>query len=213
MSKLNIRPFATIAAAASLVSIALLGFAMAEEPAKPGKHPSEPRYLSGTYGFSVTQACARAPFLPSPEKGFDPVTKQRLVDGEFSNGIGTGVMRFERGGIATIENGLITEISATLTSAGQTPASVGTRFGCVGTYTLSNDNKIAVSLSCETFPPPPGLRVITEPVEFEGFLSSTRTINLGTYKSALQSITVYDGTTPVQQRQRICLQTLNLDRI
>ena len=70
-----------------------------------------------------------------------------------------------------------------------------------------------MSLSCETAPPAAGLRVIIAPVNFEGFLSSNRTLNLGTYQRDLQTVTVYSGTTAVQQRERICLQTLNVDRL
>ncbi len=213
MSNSHNRPYARAAAvAASLLSLALVGFAMADDHGNHG-NPSEPRYLTGTYGFSLTQTCARTAFLPPPANGFDPVTKQLRVNGEFVNGFGSGVLKFERGGIATIENALITEITATQTSVGQTPVSAGTRFGCAGTYTLGNDNKLNVSLSCETAPPAAGLRVIIAPVNFEGFLSSNRTLNLGTYQRDLQTVTVYSGTTAVQQRERICLQTLNVDRL
>ena len=209
-----IKPYKWAAAAASLLLIALVGStAMAHDHAKRADHPSEPRFLSGTYGFSLTQTCARTAFLPPPANGFDPVTKQLLVNGEFVNGFGSGVLKFERSGIATIENALITEISASQTSAGQTPVSAGTRFSCAGTYTLGNDNKLNVSLTCDAAPPQAGLRVVIDPVKFEGFLSNHRTLNLGTFKRELQTVTVYSGNTALQQRQRICLQTLNLDRI
>ncbi len=211
MSKTNIRLRGRTTAAAILLStFVLTGIAVAKEESKTNEHPSVPRTLHGAYGFSLSQTCVRTPFQAPPASGFDPVTKQLKVNGEFVSGFGSGVLRFERNGIAKIENALITEITAGQTSAGQTPVSPGTKFGCAGNYHVQPDGKLTVVLSCEAAPPAPGLRVIIEPVEFEGFVGNGRSINLGTFKRDLSEVTVYNGTAAIQQRQRICLQSLNL---
>ncbi len=214
MSKINIGSRASAAVAgALLLSAALAGIAIAKEQPKGNAQPSAARILHGAYGFSLSQTCVRTPFQAPPASGFNPATKQLNVNGEFVSGFGSGVLRFERNGVATIENALITEISASQTSAGQSPVSPGTKFGCAGNYNVQPDGKLTVVLSCEATPPAPGLRVIIEPVEFEGFVGAGRSINLGTFKRDLSEVTVYSGATAVQQRQRICLQSLNLDKL
>lgn len=214
MSKANIGSRTSAAVAGVLLlSSALVGIAMAKEQPKNNAQPSAPRTLHGAYGFSLSQTCVRTPFQAPPASGFDPATKQLIVGGEFVSGFGSGVLRFERNGVARIENALITEISASQTAAGQSPVSPGTKFGCSGNYHVQPDGKLTVVLSCETAPPAAGLRVIIEPVEFEGFVGAGRSINLGTFKRDLSEVTVYSGTTAVQQRQRICLQNLNLDQL
>lgn len=214
MSKTNIRLRGRTAAAVILLSaLALAGIAVAKEEPKTNAHPSVPRTLHGAYGFSLSQTCVRTPFQAPPASGFDPVTKQLKVDGEFVSGFGSGVLRFERNGIAKIENALITEISASQTAAGKSPVSPGTNFGCSGNYHVQPTGKLTVVLSCEAAPPAAGLRVVIEPVEFEGFVGNGRSINLGTFKRDLSEVTVYSGTTAIQQRQRICLQSLNLDQL
>jgi hypothetical protein len=150
--------------------------------------------------------------MAPPAQGIDPATKQMRVNGEFVSGYGTGTLKFNRNGTVTMEDALITEISSGQTAAGQLPVSVGTKFGCEGNYTLHADGKLNVLLVCETVPPQAGLRVLIQPVEFEGFAGNGRSINLGTYKRDIHTVTVYSGSTPVQQRQRMCLQTLNLDK-
>ena len=211
MSHIAFRP--RLVAVATLALLSLGGAAGAQQAAFSPDHAPVPRFLTGSFGFSLAQTCARTPFLPPPAAGIDPTTKQFLVNGEFVNGYGSGTLKFNRDGTVAMEDALITEVTASQVSAGQTPVSAGTRFGCQGTYTLQPDGKLTVRFVCETAPPAAGLRVLIQPIEFEGFVTNGgRAINLGTYKRDIHTVTVYSGTTPVQQRQRICLQSLNLDR-
>lgn len=200
-------------AVAALALLSLGGVVAAQQAPQSYDHAPVPRFLVGSYGFSMAQTCARTPFMAPPATGIDPATKQMLVNGEFVSGYGNGTLKFNRDGTVAMENALITEITASQVSAGQTPVSAGTQFGCQGTYQVQADGKLTVRLVCETVPPAAGLRVLIQPIEFEGFVSNGgRAINLGTYKRDIHTVTVYSGTTPVQQRQRICLQSLNLDR-
>jgi hypothetical protein len=197
-------------AACALLSFAGLG--IAQQPKHTDGSSPAPRFLNGTYGFSLTQTCVRTPFTPPPAQGIDPTTKQLRVNGEFVSGYGSGTLTFDRNGTVRLENGLITEISAAQIAVNQTPVTAGTQFGCDGDYTLQSDGKLNLVMVCETAPPQPGLRVVLEPIVFEGFVGRDRSINLGTYKRDIHTVTVLSGNTPVQQRQRMCLQSLNLDK-
>lgn len=211
MSHILLRPRSVALAAAMLLSLA--GAVSAQQATFAGAYASTPRTLSGAYGFSMTQTCVRTPFMAPPANGIDATTKQMLVNGEFVSGFGNGTLRFKRDGSVAMEDALITEITAGQTAAGQSPVSAGTRFGCQGTYQIQPDGKLSLRMVCETAPPAAGIRVLIQPVEFEGFVAGGgQIVNLGTYKRDIHTVTVYSGATPVQQRQRMCLQSLNLDR-
>jgi hypothetical protein len=200
----------------ALAVVAVAALASATCAAQEGQGDSARQGLArlhGAYGFSLSQSCVRTPFQAPPAAGFDPATKQLLVNGEFVSGFGSGVLRFSGDGVATLEDGLITEVTASQVSASQTPVSPGTRFECAGRYRLPGEGKVAITLTCEAAVPTPGLRVVIDPVEFEGFLGIGRTLNLTTVKRDLHTVTVYNGTTPLQQRQRTCLQSLTLNKL
>jgi len=196
-----------------MMPFVLAGSVVAQEPAQDTASLHGPSTLQGSYGFSLTQSCVRTPFQAPPASGFDPATKQLRVAGEFVSGFGAGILRFAKDGIVTLEDGLITEIAASQVSSAQTPVSPGTKFECVGRYQIQPSRKISLSMSCEVAVPQPGLRVVIEPVVFEGFVGSTRTMNLNTTKRDIHTVTVWNGGTALQQRERICLQSLNLDRL
>ena len=195
---------------ATLVILAATGSAAQEGQGSTQAHGAAA--LHGAYGFSLSQSCVRTPFQAPPAAGFDPATKQLLVNGEFVSGFGSGVLRFGRDGVATLEEGLITEITSSQVASAQTPVSPGTRFECVGRHSVSAGNRVAVKLTCEAAAPP-GLRVVIDPVEFEGFVGAGRTLNLNTVKRDLHTVTVYSGATALQQRQRVCLQSLTLNKL
>ena len=201
-----------LAAAAAIAALTIAGQGLAQQSKVDAAHAAAPRALSGTYGFSLSQTCVRTPFAAPGTQGIDPVTKQLKVDGEFVSGFGTGAFEFDKNGTVQLKNGLITEISAAQTAAGRSPVTPGTQFSCDGDYTLAADGKLELVMVCETLPPGPGLRVLLEPIVFEGFVGNGRAINLGTYKRDIHTVTVYAGGNPVQQRQRMCLQSLSLDK-
>ncbi|MES2671325.1 MAG: hypothetical protein V4673_13035 [Pseudomonadota bacterium] len=208
MYKANFHPrnLAIVAVAAA----ALLSFAsVAQQTSHAEDHSPTPRFLNGTFGFSLTQTCVRTPFLDPAIVGIDPATKQMRVDGEFVNVYGTGTMKFNRNGTVQIPNGFITEISAALTAANQSPVSVGGEFSCEGDYTIKPDGKLNVVLVCETPTPLPNVRVFIQPILLEGFVSPDRSITLGTYRRDIHSITVFTDGTPTLERERMCLSSFN----
>jgi len=172
------------------------------------------RSLRGAYGFSLTQSCVRTPFQPAPATGFDPTTQQLLVDGELVSGFGTGKLRFAKDGVVTLEDGHLTEITANQLSAGSKPVSSGTRFNCKGNYSVQPGGKLSVSLSCDVVVPQPGPSVVLRPLKFEGFVGEDkRSINLSTVTPEVHTVTVSNAGVILQQRERICLQSMILDKL
>ena len=172
------------------------------------------RSLRGSYGFSLSQSCVRAPFQVPPAAGFDPTTRQLLVDAELVSGFGTGQLKFAKDGVVTLEDGHLTEITANLLSAGSKPVSDGTRFSCKGSYSAQPGSKLSVSLSCNVVVPQPGPTVTLQPLNFEGFVAEGgRSINLSTVKPEVHTVTVSNAGVVLQQRERICLQSMILDKL
>jgi hypothetical protein len=175
---------------------------------------AESRPLKGSYGFSLTQSCVRTPFQTPPAAGFDPVTHQLLVDGEVINSAGLGVLRFLRDGQVTVEDGFLSELTTSPVSAGQTPVSAGTRFICTGSHTQAAGGKVTVSLSCTVVGTPPGQTVTLNPLNFAGFVGQDRqSINLTSAQNEVHTVTISVGGTVVKQRERICLQSMKLDKL
>ena len=175
---------------------------------------AESRALKGSYGFSLTQSCVRTPFQTPPVAGFDPVTHQLLVDGEVINSAGLGVLRFLRDGGVSVEDGFLTELSTAAVSAGQTPVSTGTKFVCTGSHGQAAGGKMTLSLSCTVVGTPPGQTVTLNPLNFEGFVGQDRqSITLTSAQNEVHSVTVSVGGTVVKQRERICLQSMKLDKL
>lgn len=175
---------------------------------------ADTRSLHGEYGFTTTQTCVRTPFQRPPAAGIDVNTRQLLVNGEAINAVGLGVLRFAKDGTVGIEGGVLTEVALNQLSAGQAPLSVGTQFTCSGNYVAQPDNRLSVTLACNVVTPQPGLSVALAPFEFEGFVGrGRRSINLSSVKASLQTVTVSVGGNPVQQRHRLCVQSLSGDKL
>jgi len=170
--------------------------------------------LRGDYGFTLTQACVRTPFQRPPAAGFDSATHQLLVNAEAISAIGAGIMRFAKDGGVTVEDAAVSEVQLNQIAAGQVPVAPKTEFDCTGSYVLQPQNKIAVTLSCNAHVSQPGVTVTVAPFEFVGFLNHRgRVTSLSSVEGNLQTVTVAAGGQPVQQRQRICAQSLVLDKL
>jgi hypothetical protein len=179
---------------------------------QPGE--AEGRTLNGAYGFSLTQSCVRTPFQTPPAAGFDPVTHQLLVDGEVINSAGLGVLRFLREGQVTVEDGSLAELTTSAVLPGQTPVSTPTKFVCTGTHAQAGGGKLTVSLSCTVLGTPPGQTVTLNPLNFAGFVNRDRqSINLTSAQNEVHTVTISAGGTVVRQRERICLQSMKLDKL
>jgi hypothetical protein len=160
---------------------------------------------SGDYRVVINQTCVRTPFQAPPAAGFDPATRQLLVEGESLTAIGSGLLRFARDGSVTLLDGVQTEVSLDQVAAGNTPVTPPAKFSCAGNYSVWY-RKVSLSLSCEV-PVQPGVKVTVGPQKFEGYFDrSRRSINLTNITGGIQTITVAVDGVPVQQRQRICTQ-------
>jgi hypothetical protein len=204
---------AGVAIVSMLMPVALPTSAFAGDDLEQSSQSSA-RFLRGAYGFSLSQSCVRAPFQPPPAAAFDPTTRQLLVDAELVSGFGAGQLKFAKDGVVTLEDGHLTEITANQLSAGSKPVSDGTRFSCTGSYSVQPGSKVGVSLSCNVVVPQPGPKVTLEPLNFEGFIAADRgSINLSTVKPEVHTVTVSNGGVVLQQRERICLQSMVLDKL
>ena len=171
-------------------------------------------FLSGEYGFTTLQNCVRTPFLPAAVSGFDPNTHQLLVNGEVAEAVGSGVMQFAKDGTVTVTAGG-TEVQENQISAGQTPVVPGTEYTCSGTYAVEPTNEVTVTLpSCVVKTNSPGVTVTVGPLEFEGYVGKDRrSINLSLLKANIQTVAVSVAGNVVQKRERICIQSLSLDKL
>lgn len=173
------------------------------------------RDLSGDYGFTTLQSCVRTPFQTPPAAGFDPETRQLLVDGEAAQAIGSGVMHFgENGKVSASVLG--TELSVDQTAAGQTPAAAGIEYNCSGSYMLQSGNRVSVIFpSCTVNTGNPKVKVTVGPLQIQGYVGiGQRSINLSLVNGSLQTVSVADTSgNLLQQRQRICIQSFALDKV
>jgi hypothetical protein len=170
--------------------------------------------LAGDYGFTTTLTCVRTPFQRPPAAGFDPSTHRLLVDGEVINAVGSGIMRFAKDGAVSIEDGVLTEILANQISAGQIPVAPRTEFTCSGSYIVQPTSRVAATLSCNALVDQPGVSVTLAPFEFEGFVGrGKRSISLSSVTGSTQTVSVSVARDVVEQRERICIQSLTLDKL
>ena len=158
------------------------------------------------YNVVIDQTCVRTPFGPPPATGFDPGTKALLLPSEPLTATGTGVLRFQDGGVVTLENGLQTEVSMTQTGVGQIPVTPPAAFRCEGTYTVDGRD-LALTLTCEVPTGNPNVKISVGPQNFEGQISlNGHSIDLTNIAGDIQTISVLVSDFPVQERQRICTQ-------
>ncbi|MGH8760648.1 MAG: hypothetical protein ACREVW_14240 [Burkholderiales bacterium] len=181
--------------------------------AQAGDRVAEP--LRGEYGFTTQQNCVRTPFLPPGVSGFDPSTLQLLVDGEVAEAVGSGVMHFRKNGSVTVAAGG-TDVLENQISTGQMPVVPGTEYTCSGTYAVApNKQQVTVTFPlCVVKTNSPGVTVTVGPLEFEGYVGTKRrAINLSMLNGNIQTVTIAVGGSVVEQRERICTQTLTLDKL
>lgn len=170
--------------------------------------------LRGDYGFTTQQNCVRTPFLPPAVSGFDPSTLELLVDGEVAEAVGSGVMHFSRNGSVTVAAGG-TEVLENQISTGQTPVVPRTDYTCSGTYAVAPNSQVRVTFPlCVVKTNNPGVTVTVGPLEFEGYVGTKRrAINLSMLDGNIQTVAIAVGGNVVQQRERICIQNLTLDKL
>jgi hypothetical protein len=169
----------------------------------------DPRPLNGEYRVVITSSCVRTPYQPPPAAGFNPTTKQLLVEGETLTALGSGLLRFALDGTVQVLEGVQTEVSLDQYAAGKTPVAPPVEFTCTGTYTRQG-RKISMNLPCNIKVPNPGVSVTLGPQQFEGYLSrNLQTVNVTNIAGGIQTITVSVNGNPTQQRQRICTQQMS----
>jgi len=162
--------------------------------------------ISGDYRVVITQTCVRTPYQPPPAAGFDPNTRQLLMDGEMLTAIGSGLMRFAEDGTVQVLEGVQTEMSLDQLAPGKSPIAPPAQFTCSGNYTIQ-DRKVAFSLSCDVVVPQPGVKVTVGPQNFEGYIDRRkRSLNLTNITGGIQTVAVSIAGTPMQERHRICTQ-------
>lgn len=172
------------------------------------------RTLHGEYGLVTTQSCVRTPFHDPSTPGIDPATGQLLLDSEAVATVGTGTISFERDGSLMLSDGVMTELSHTVVSAGATPIPAPSKVNCPGHYSVNSNNEITMSMSCDVAPPQAGVSVVLEPLNFQGHVSRSREhIQLADVPGDLQKVSVLIGNTVVQQRERVCVMTGALTRL
>lgn len=198
-------------------SMVLLGMAALVQPAIAGERliaALTPQSLAGDYGFTTLQSCVRTPYQVPPAAGFDPTTHALLVPGEAAEGIGSGVMSFERDG--TVKASVLgAELSVNQLAVGQKPANVGVSYSCEGSYALLPDNGIEVNLPSCLIATADSTQVVTVgPLDFKGYVGiGVRSVNLSLIDGIVQKLTVADTSGNVQvARERICIQSLSLSR-
>jgi len=75
-------------------------------------------------------------------------------------------------------------------------------------------NKLSMSLACDVKQAAPVVKVALGPLNLEGYLGiSPLFIDMVNIGSDIQTITVSVNGNPVQQRQRICNQSISLTRV
>jgi hypothetical protein len=190
------------------VSGVLVGGIAAAQKAKLGK--PQANQLSGKYGMALSQVCVLAPVGPPPATGFEAKTGRLLADAETVSAVSHGLMRFEASGATSIE-GVLTEIFHEKVKAGDSPVTAGHKYGCRGSYKLDDGGTLAVELACEVEPPKPDMTITLKPFHLTGYVGRNREdLNLTAAEGNVQTLEVAVGGRVVQQRERICNQSLSL---
>lgn len=171
--------------------------------------------INGIYGLTTLQNCVRTPFLPPQSQGIDPVTRKLLIDGEAAVAVGSGTMQFLRDG-RVLTSVLGSELAQSGLVAGVAPSSTGIRYQCTGTYKVKPDQSITVDFpSCTVSAANPNVVVTVAPLTLQGHVAAGRLgMQLTLVDGGLQTVAVSDPTGRVlQARQRLCVQTMSLDRL
>lgn len=190
--------------AALLAAVASTGIAYAGD-----KDEDESRPINGDYQVVIASSCVRTAYQPAPASGFDPNTRQLVLEGQMLTALGSGLMRFDEDGTVQLLDGSQTEVSLDQTAVGRTPVAPPAQFTCSGKYTRQG-HKVALTLSCDIKVPDPGVKVTLGPQDFVGYIGRGRqSISMVNIAGGIQTISVSVGGMFVQQRQRICTQQVS----
>jgi hypothetical protein len=184
--------------------------------ADAGSAGSSPKstILSGGYGMTLSQVCVLTPIQPPPSSGFDPETGQLLTEGEIVSAVSSGVLRFAENGTATIEEGRLSEIFHNNTQPGDLPVVAGNEYTCAGSYVVDAAGRLLMDLTCDVKSSDPGITITLQPFKLEGFASHARqNVELSAIAGNIQTLQISAGGTVVQQRERICLQSLSASKL
>lgn len=180
-----------------------------------GLAAARPGLVSGVYGLTTMQNCVRTPFLPPQSQGIDPVTRKLLMDGEAAVAVGSGTMHFLPDG-RVLTSVLGSELAQSGLVTGVAPSTTGIRYQCAGTYKVKADQSVTVSFpSCTVSAANPNVVVTVAPLTLQGHVAAGRLgMQLTLVDGGLQTVAVSDPTGRVlQARQRLCVQTMSLDRL
>jgi hypothetical protein len=170
--------------------------------------------LNGDYGMTLSQTCVLTPIQSPPSSGFDPGTGQLLTEGEIVSAVSSGVIRFAENGTATIEEGRLSEVFHNNTQPGDLPVVAGNEYTCEGSYVLDVAGRLSMDLTCNVKSSNPGITITLKPFKLEGFASRARqNVELSAIAGNIQILEISAGGTVVQQRERICLQSLSASKL
>jgi hypothetical protein len=137
-----------------------------------------------------------------------------LTDGEIASAQSSAIVRFDKDGLMTIEEGRLTEIFQNNLRPGDVPVVANNEYFCEGPYKLNAAGRLSVELVCEVKSQQPGVEITIKPFKLEGFVSRTREyVNLTALEGNIQVVEVSVQGRVAQQRQRICTQSLSLGRL
>jgi hypothetical protein len=170
--------------------------------------------LDGDYGMTLSQTCVLTPIQPPPGIGFDPDTGRLLTDGEIVSAVSSGVIRFADNKTVTIEEGRLSEVFHSNVQPGDLPVIAGNEYTCEGSYELNAAGRLSVDLTCDVKASEPGVTITLKPFKLEGFASRVQqNVELSAIAGNIQTLQVSAGGTVVQQRERICLQSLSASKL
>jgi hypothetical protein len=197
-----------------LVAVGILSVGLIAADVANAEGSSHSKKLNGDYGMTLTQTCVFTPFQPPPGLGFDPDTGRLLIDGELVSAVSSGVLRFAPDGTATIEEGRLSEIFHRNIQSGDLPVIPGNEYTCAGSYELHAAGKLSMDVECNVKPPQPGVVVTLKPFHLEGFVSRAhQNVHLSAIEGNVQTVHVSVEGTIVQQRERICLQSISASKL
>jgi hypothetical protein len=137
-----------------------------------------------------------------------------LTGGEINSAVSSGVMRFNKKGEVAIEEGRLTEVLNNKLQPADLPVVSGNEYTCKGSYELHTAGKLSMELACDVKSPRPGVAITIEPVKLEGFVGRRKqNINLSSIEGNIQTVNVSVGDRLVQQRERICIQSVVLSNL
>jgi hypothetical protein len=170
--------------------------------------------LNGDYGMTLSQTCVLTPIQPPPGIGFDPATGRLLTEGEIVSAVSSGVLRFTQNSTVTIEEGRLSEVLHSNIQPGDLPVTAGNEYTCEGSYDLNAAGRLLMDLVCDVKSSQPGITITLQPFKLEGFASrNLQNVELSAIAGNIQTLQILANGTVVQQRERICLQSLSASKL